>query len=95
MKNIFFLITEKDAFLDLSARNYSEDSDLYKKTFSHTRIKDRFVTAFSAANNQLTQAPYRTLSLISNTLKYLSLRDNLFQSYNIDTQGKFNPDYHT
>lgn len=65
--------------MDLSFHNISSDEDLKEQALSILKHQTNAnVLAFSVAFNNLTTAPFETLELMSNSLKYLTLRGNPF-----------------
>lgn len=63
------------------------DEALYAKIGDNNQL-----VAFSAAYNNLTTVPRKTLKLIGKSLKYLTLSGNQFIAYTPDMQkeGKYN-----
>lgn len=75
-------------FLDMSFQRMTTDDALYTE-IHNTEVKD--IIVFSAAHNNLTRVPYRTLEFLADSLKYLTLSGNNFNVNTRDTprRGKF------
>lgn len=72
----------------MSFQQIKTDDALYKE-IHNTEVKD--IVVFSAAHNNLTRVPYRTLEVLADSLKYLTLSGNNFNVNTRDMQrrGKF------
>ncbi|XP_075161469.1 toll-like receptor 9 isoform X2 [Haematobia irritans] len=83
LRNFHWKFTPVHNYLDLSYRHYSSDEALYNRTrlFCVNNI-----VVFSAAHNNLTSAPRRTLESVADSLMYLTLTGNKFNSHSSDVQ---------
>ncbi|XP_017485801.1 PREDICTED: toll-like receptor 1 isoform X2 [Rhagoletis zephyria] len=75
-------------YLDFSYKHIDDDDTLYNKTLENETRMGHSVVIFSAAHNNLTQVPFRTLTTMNTTLKYLTLKGNSFSSYNEEEQNE-------
>nr|XP_036214140.1 toll-like receptor 1 [Bactrocera oleae] len=66
--------------MDLSYHNLNNDDKLYHKTLEKQLRIGQNVMVFSASYNNLTHIPFRTLSTINATIKFLTLKGNNFNS---------------
>ncbi|XP_013110773.1 toll-like receptor 13 isoform X2 [Stomoxys calcitrans] len=70
-------------YLDLSYHHYSSDEVLYNTT---RLFASNNIVVFSAAHNNLTSVPRRTLESVADSLKYLTLCGNKFNGLSLETQ---------
>ncbi|XP_036345405.1 putative uncharacterized protein DDB_G0282133 [Rhagoletis pomonella] len=75
-------------YLDFSYKHIDDDDTLYNETLENETRMGHSVVIFSAAHNNLTQVPFRTLTIMNTTLKYLTLKGNSFSSYNEEEQNE-------
>ncbi|XP_054734695.1 toll-like receptor 3 [Anastrepha obliqua] len=73
--------------IDISYRNLTDDEKLFNTTLERQTRIGRDVVFFSAAYNNLSQIPYRTLATMNRTLRFLMLKGNSFSSFKEDDQN--------
>ncbi|KAI8120036.1 hypothetical protein FF38_00747 [Lucilia cuprina] len=82
-------VLTKQQQLDLSYRNISKDGELLQLMRSSNKdLESLNVVAASLAYNNLTNVPYKSMELMSNSLKYLSLRGNPFMDINSEIEDR-------